>query len=104
MIINTERGYVELTREQMRDVWIEYEHMKAIDLVKTYIENWCFDNNIPDSRRDEYLANEELIRDIAMDYEDRMENNSMYDEEWAEEMEEAAMGYLDYEDGSDENA
>ena len=98
MIIYTTDGPVELTEQQMRDIWIEYEHMRVIDLVKAYIENWCFDNDIPDSRRNEYLANEELIRDIAMDYEDRMENNSMYDEEWAEELEEAAQGYLDFEE------
>ena len=98
MIIYTENGYIELTREQMRDVSIEYKHMETIDLVKAYIENWCFNNDIPDSRRDEYLANEELIRDIAMDYEDRIENNSMYDEELAEELEDAAQGYLDFEE------
>lgn len=103
MIIHTDDGPVELTEQQMCDVWIEYEHIRVINLVKAFIENWCFDNDIPDSKRDEYLANDSLIRDIAMDYEDRIENNRLYDDEWEEELEEVAMGYLDFEEDENKN-
>lgn len=103
MIIYTTDGPVELTEQQMRDVWIEYEHVRAIDLVKAFIENWCFDNDIPNSRRYELLANESLIRNIAEDYEDRLENNRLYDDEWEEELEDVAMGYLDFDEEGIEN-
>lgn len=98
MIIYTDDGPVELTEQQMRDVWMEFEHIRVIELVKAFIENWCFDNDIPDSRRDELLANDDLIRDMAMDFENRLEDYRMYDETEAEMMMEVASGYLEFEE------